>query len=292
MNATTTSFNSMTNIYCVAVDGSESSEHAFNLVLNELYKKGDRIYVVHITTNKKSTELPYDYQPETIRSKYDTKLSGHLIRSQYDVILTERHSNNDHALVQVNEIAIAKKCTLLVIGFHGHKLSNTRSELTKGISYIINNIKLPSIVVKENSSRKKKENNGFTWMSAIEDNSSKSFKAFQYSLNYVDSSKDRVVGVHVKVHDDEWASDVKNSFDSICDNKQLSNFVFCAVEKPKGKNVENVLTDLVNFNEKESFDFLILGHNSNKSGNFNPKSKAFPVGEVIKNSQANIFFFC
>jgi hypothetical protein len=159
------------NIYCVAVDGSQSSEYAFNLVLNELYKKGDKIYIVHISNSQKANDLPYDYQPETILSKYDTKLSGKLLKSHFEVINKERDAKNDHALVQVNEIAIAKKCTLLVMGFHGHKCNNNKNELTKGINYIINNIKLPTIIVKENSQRKSKENNSFTWLTAMEDNS-------------------------------------------------------------------------------------------------------------------------
>ena len=84
------------NIYCVAVDGSKSSEYAFNLVLNELYRKGDKIYVVHISNCQKAIDLPFDYQPETILSKYDTKLSGKILKSHFEVINKER----EHSVLQ------------------------------------------------------------------------------------------------------------------------------------------------------------------------------------------------
>jgi hypothetical protein len=279
------------NVYCVAVDGSQSSEYAFDLVLNELFQKGDKIYVVHISNPEKLNELPFEYQPDTIISKYDTKLSGKILRSYFEVIHKEREPKNDHALVQVNEIAIAKKSTLLVMGFHGHKMINNKNELTKGISYIINNIKLPTIVVKEKSQRKKKDNNGFTWMSAIEDNTSRSFKAFQYSLNCVDINRDKVVGAHVKIYDDYWAREVKDSFEKICNDRGVLNSKFYVVEKPADKEIQDVLSDLVNFNENETVDFFVLGHNPGKYGNYNIKFKGIPVVEVIRKAQANILFY-
>ena len=68
--------------------------------------------------------------------------------------------------------------------------------------------------------------------------------------------------------------------------------MFHVVEKPSGKGVENVLIDLVNFNENVIVDFLVLGHDPSKYGKANSKFKGFPVEDMIKNSQANILFYC
>ena len=40
----------------------------------------------------------FDYQPDTIISKYDTKLSEKILRSYFEVH-KEREPKNDHALV-------------------------------------------------------------------------------------------------------------------------------------------------------------------------------------------------
>jgi hypothetical protein len=110
-------------------------------------------------------------------------------------------------------------------------------------------------------------------------------------MNYIDKNKDRIVGAHVTTYDDYWAKGVKESFENICKSKSVSNSVFYIVEKPNDKEIHDVISDLVNFNEKELVDFLILGHNPNKYGSYNSKFKGIPVANVIKNSQANILFY-
>jgi nucleotide-binding universal stress UspA family protein len=280
---------SSTKNYCIAVDGSQYADWAFELVLDELYKKGDKITVVHITNSAKISEIPFAYQPKTIISKYDAKLTGKLASTDFRIITQERDTKATHALMQVYKIALSNNCTLLAMGFYGHKATN-KNELTKGITYAIDNIRLPTIVVKENHKRKDKDSGSFTWMAAIETANTLSFKAFQFALNYIDLSKDKIIGTHIKLYNDSMAKEVKNYFEKTCLEKNSANFYFSILNNDRNLDIGNQLSNFVNYNETESIDFAVMGHNVGKYSKEGNNSIS-PLVPFIKSAKCNIIFY-
>lgn len=274
--------------YCIAVDGSQYSEWAFDLVLNELYEKGDKIVIVHISNPDKSANIPFAYQSETIFSKFDAKLTGKLLRGDYQLVKQDRNKSTTHALTQVNQIAVANGCTVLVMGFHGHKENKQKNEMSKGTNYIMTNIKIPTIVVKENITRKDRESGAFTWMASIEQANSRSFKAFEFATNYVNLSKDKVIATHVQTYNENLSQEIEEYFGEFCKKIGINNNSYKLVQK-EGSDIGIQISNFVNYNDTEVIDFVILGHNPNKykSGD----TSASPVEIVIKSAKANILFY-
>jgi hypothetical protein len=88
--------------YCIAVDGSDNSDWAFDLVLNELLQKGDKVVVVHISNPNKS-DVPFAFQANSIVSKYEAKLIGKLLKQDY-LIITQ-----DHIMEKPNRVGVTDK---------------------------------------------------------------------------------------------------------------------------------------------------------------------------------------
>lgn len=266
--------------YCVSIDGSEYSDMAFNLVFNELFQKNDKITVVHITNPAKS--IPFACQADTILNKYQTILIGKLPKTQYSIIIKQRDEKVVHALQQVNNTAVQNNCSVLVMGSHGHKENKQKNEVSKGINFIINNIKIPTIIVKESTKRKDKDNGAFTWLVSIDKAESRSFKAFEFSTNYLDHSKDRVIGLHFKTGD-YVESSIQEYFEKLCKEKGILNYSFDFADYEKNVSLGKQIANYVNFNNKNYIDFLVVGHNPNK--------KESPAYEIIQNAQTNVLFY-
>jgi hypothetical protein len=273
--------------YCIAIDGSQFSDWAFDLVLEEFYQKGDKVTVVHITNSAKSSEIPFAFQPQTIISKYDAKLTGRLASCDFSIIKKEKDPKSVHALLDVNQIAVANNCSVLVLGFYGHKA--VKNELTKGLSYVINNIRLPVIVVKENNKRKNKNSGVFTWMASIEEPNTRSVKAFQFALNYIDVTKDKVIGTHIKFYSDDIANDVKEYFEKACQGSNVTDYSFAILDRDRNSDIGGQLSNFVNYNDIDSIDFCVLGHNSAKYAK--DKVSVSPLTTFIKTAKSNILFF-
>lgn len=179
--------------FCISVDGSTFSDYAFDITFNELYKKGDKLVVAHIS-NPEKKDLPYECQSSTIHSKYQTICGGKFNSSDYEILVQERKKGNIHALEDLNSISLKRNVSAIVMGFQGHKANEQKKELTKGITFMIKSITIPTFIIKENSIRKKKESGGFTWVILIEDQDSKSYEAFKVALTFVHPNKDKVTG--------------------------------------------------------------------------------------------------
>lgn len=62
------------NKFVVAVDGSESSFTAFEMMKDGLYKDyGDGVEVVHIS-NPNKKDIPFHYRPKAIAARYTGEL--------------------------------------------------------------------------------------------------------------------------------------------------------------------------------------------------------------------------
>lgn len=272
------------NKFCISVDGSQYSDWGFDLVFNELYQPGDYVIVVHIS-KVDQTDIPFQYQADTIMSKYDTKLLVKLPNSLYS-LFRERREHNVHALQQVDKLATKSGATLLVTGYQGHKTGKNKNEFTKGITYLISNVKIPTLVVKENSKRSEKKNGEFTWVVALEETSGRSFKAFEFASNYMNKAVDKIYGMHIKNLKTD-PNELKEAFVEFCKAQGIVNYEFILFDEERNTPIGKRISTIINYEEKFYTDFLVLGHNPNKYSNIND----LPIVEVFRSVDANILFF-
>lgn len=271
--------------YLISVDGSDHSDWGFDMIFNEIYKKGDYLTVLHVANQKKISDIPFKYQPDQIFSKYETKLIGKLPKNDYILIRKDRENEKAHALETVNQVARTNNADLLVLGCQGHKGVKDRKDLSSGITYLIKNISIPSIVVKENSQRAKKEAKGFNWLVCIENHYTRSFKAFELATSLIDKEKDTITALHLHVYGDNY-KETEDAFEKYCIKIGIAKRKFVAIEKNPKMSVGKNICDYVNFGE-DYIDFVVIGHNISK---YTTDVNASPTVDIIKFAQANILF--
>ena len=276
------------NKFCISVDGSKFSDFGFELIFNEFFSKGDKMVVVHISNTEKLPNIPFNFQPDTIFSKYQTKLLGKLLNTDYMLIVQPKENNSFHALKQVLNINTQKNCNVLVMGFQGHKSEENKKEITKGTIFMIENVHIPTFIIKDKSPRISKSSGGYNWLVGIEDTNSRSFKAFQYCLNFFDSKKDKITIVHIYSKNESNGQVLfEKEILKFCQLKNLkTNFEIKFLENNES-SIGKQLNDFINFGE-DCFDFIVIGHNAGKYKNL----EFSPIIEICKYAEANILYFC
>lgn len=286
---------SICNAFLVAIDGSEGSENALNLVVKNFHRRGlDKIFLVHITDPLKDKERGIDYQSKTIYHKYSDLLKSTLNEADYEIYF-EDIKQNENVFEQVNEIAVAKNATMIVLGFRGYNGTKTRpNELSKGITYLVHKPKIPVLVVKEKVLREFRQSNNFKFLVALESAESKSFKALRSMLRFVDLENDIIHGLHVETQgralDDKHP--VKIAFEQEMKKEEVKNFDFSFIEiedklVPIHKLVLKWVTEHLS-NENHFIDFIVLGYNSSKYL-FNKEAPNTTV-DLIKNAHCSVYF--
>ncbi len=286
MDSNTTETHERKN-YLVSVDGSDHSDWGFDMVFNEIYRKGDHLTVLHVANQTKISNIPFKFQPDQIISKYETKLIGKLPRNEYILIRKDRENEKKiaaHALEIVNQVAHSNNVDLLVLGCQGHKGVKDRKELSSGITYLIKNISVPSIVVKENSQRAKKEAKGFNWLVCIENHYTRSFKAFELATTLIDKEKDTITALHLNFYNDNF-KEMEDAFEKTCAKIGILRKKFVAKEKNPNISLGKDICDYVNFGE-DYIDFVVIGHNISKYSDVNSS----PTVDILRFAQANILF--
>jgi len=271
--------------YLISVDGSNFSDWGFDLIFNEIYKKNDYITLLHVANQKKISDIPFKFQPAQIISKYETKLIGKLPKNDYIIIRKDREDDKVHALELVNQVAKINQADLLILGCQGHKGVKDKKELSSGITYLIKYINIPSIVIKENSQRLKKEAQGFNWLVCIENHYTRSFKAFELACSLIDKEKDSIFALHLSMLGDNY-KETEDAFDKYCTKANINKRKFVAIEKNPNLSIGRNICDYVNFGD-DFIDFVVIGHNVSK---YSTNISSSPTVDVIKYAQANILF--
>ena len=282
---------SICNNVVVGVDGSEGSLNAVELVVQDFHRKClDKLYIVHISDPKKEHDRGIQYHSKTIFNSYEEYLKTHLRAEDYEIIFEESKSE-EGLFEQMNEIATSKNADLLVLGFRGYNGPKNRpDELSKGIKFLVHKPIIPCLIVKEKIHREYRESNGFKWLVCIESEESKSFKAFQHILRYVDAENDIVHGFTVDTKNGH-AQKVKVVFEDYIKKNEIAKSEFSLVEFEEGKTIKKTIHDWVDEhlkNENHFIDFIVLGYNPQKY-NFNKDADNTTV-DIIKDINTNIFF--
>jgi len=268
--------------FLISVDGSNHSQWGFDLIFKELYEKGDHITVLHVT-NQNKTDIPFKYQADQIMSKFETKLLGKLPKDDFIIIQKPRENENEHALEVVYETAKNSGTDLIIMGTQGHKGIKSKKYISKGILFMVKNINIPSLIIKEKTQRENKENKGFTWLVCLENNYSRSFKVFEFVLSLIEKEKDTIIGFHLWQL--ESNKELQDSFEKLCVTSNVKNRKFLSLQKNPNLSIGKNICDIVNFGD-DYIDFVSIGHNMSKYAEVDSS----PTIEIIKFAQANILF--
>lgn len=284
---------SIGNVFIVGIDGSEGSHNAVELVSTSFYRPGlDKIILIHISDSSKEHEQGIKYHSKTIYNKYHEYIKELAIKEDDYEIIFEDRKENENVFEQVNEIALEKKGTILVLGFRGLKGSKSRpDELSKSLSYLVHKPKIPVLVIKDKTARQLRPDNQFKWLICLESAESKSFKALKSIINLVDSEKDYIYGLNVdEIGKEENA--VRKTFVEEMKKNEIKNYDFDVVPR---KDKSQAVTDLIlnwirkkNVEDEQGLDFIVLGYNPFKYA----FSKDIPntTVEVLKTVACNVCF--
>lgn len=285
---------SICNVFLVGIDGSEGSHNAVELVTTNFYRPGlDKIILVHITNLKKEQEKGVKYHSKTIYNKYHEYLQELKIKQDdYEMIFEDR-KENENVFEQINDIAVAKSATLLVLGFRGYKGTKNRpDELSKSVTYLVHKPRIPVLVVKEKTSRKYRPNYQFKWLICLESAESKSFKAMKSMLRFVDSDNDIIYGLNIAPADQvEKDNNVKRVFEEQMKKFEIKNYQFNIITREDDKSVNELLTKWINNHisgDNHYLDFVVMGYNPIKYL-FNKETSNTTV-ELLKNVTCNVYF--
>jgi hypothetical protein len=269
--------------YCIAVDGSPFSDFGFDFTVTDLYKPGDKIAIVHIS-NPNIQDIPFNFKPEVIISKYETQLIGKFKKDIWRIIELSKKETVQHSLQQVYDLCQLDGLDVLVVGHSGHKSTKVSNSITKGTNFILNYVKIPTFIMRESLSRKTKSS--FTWMICITTYGSRSYKAFEFATSFI-HPEDKVIGIHVRGDSTSEEKNLEDNFTKLCEAKGFKNHRFEVKEKKdKREQIGKTISDIVNFSD-EYVDILVVGKNSSKYSTV----EELPAYEIIKNSEANFLFY-
>lgn len=274
---------SSTNKICISVDGSNYSAMAFDIALNELYKKENEIHLINIS-NPKAKDLPFNMQPESIRSNFQGKLVTKLPKSKYFVQFQNKQIQDRHSLERVYEIATSLQSDVLVVGFQS-KPNKLKNEITSGIRFIIENINIPTFIIKEYIPREKTKSLGYIWLACIDTSESLAFNALTKALKYMDAEKDQIVCLHVG-SDNGIIEQIENNFAKFTKENRLKDSKVIILREIKESRADSIC-EYVNFTP-DTPNFVILGHNKSKYL-YNKYLKS-PCEGIIRHAWTNIFF--
>lgn len=271
--------------FCVSLDGSKFSEYGLDLISLELFnKENDLLNVVHVKhLNQKN--LPFNQQHENISSYATSKLVGKFLKDKYYVILQEPDKNYTHPLHQIHDYCLKSNADYLVVGFHGTTEKKNKNDLTSGIMYVIKQIHIPCIIVKEFVPREKKKNKCYTWLACIDTHLSRGWKALLKSFPLM-NQKDQLICLHLTINDNDKKL-VETELSKLCVEYNIKNYKMNMTPFNSKASIAQQIIDQVNYCE-ETPDFIILGHNSQKYDSNNISQT--PCVEIIQKAYTNIVF--
>ena len=270
--------------FCISIDGSEHSEMGFNKILNDTFKKGNKLYLVHITNSKKLNEMPFENLPEQLLPKYEHFLSEKLHKNEYEILKKDKIQTQTTVLESVVQIATVKKVDLIVVGSVGHKGQKQTKSLTKGLDFLINNCKIPTLVMKKYTPRLNKQSKGFNWLVCIKDENERSFKSFEFCCKIINRENDTIIGLNFS-KDNNLSNKVNNIFQRMTKEHRIKNKIFISKELDDnlslGKNILNYLM----FGQ-EYVEYVVVNHNITKYKNV----ELCPTVDLIRYCNNNVIF--
>ena len=239
--------------FCITVDGSHHSEHAFEIVTEDLMKQEDKLLIVHIFNSKMDERNNYANKKENIVENYSSKLSK-LQNSNVSFIIEDRTSKI-HPLEQVNRIYTNFKANYLICGYHGIRgPRGDNKELSKGIDYLLNFSTIPTIFIKEKTQRNDKPDKQFKWLFVFDREYTFCYSILNKFLPLIDNEKDIVSGLTLTP---SWLNKdtIKKDFMNDMEKLKIKNFEYD--QQVYHKNPSILVNSKVNLGDVR-YDFVVF----------------------------------
>merc|ERR1712060_114527 len=197
--------------YFISVDGSEASELAFNIARAGLFRAGRDCYNVATITNSKKENLPFQYRPDFIEEKFQSKIyadaqsgSAKFIRKEL-----EEGKTTKETLWDLSQLWGA---TVIVTGMHGRK--GPKADLTVAGSAVqhLAQQNLPVAIIKDSNMTVVKDHYRF---GVLFDGSANSEKVLQKTLSLMNDN-DRLSIVTVVEENQMEHSRIQSTVAGIC----------------------------------------------------------------------------
>ncbi len=277
------------NFFCLAVDGSQTSKDAFEIILTEFFPRiHDSVLICpHIYNNTQDENFNWRYQKQYVIDYYKTRLITSIADRQGYLIIQDRDLYKVHEIEQAYKIAEVNNSKYFFCGYDGLREQGLKpSRIDVGLEYLLGESKMPIIIMKDKHKRGVK-NQGYKWLLIMDRSNSDCLKVLDLFLPLIDKEKDRIYGLTLMPPFVAF-DDIKTPFYEKM--KELNFFEGEQFEysfREYKSNPLPILTEFVNHNPDHYFDFVIFLNNPAK---FKMQKKECHTFKYIKLLFANICF--
>ena len=277
------------NIICLAVDGSQTSKDAFEILLSEFLNRIHNSVLIcpHIYNNTQDDKFNWRYQKAHVMEYYKTRLITSIADRQGYLIIQDRDTYKMHEIEQAYKIAEINESKYFFCGYDGLREQSLKpSRIDVGLEYLLGESKIPVFIMKDKNKRGVK-NQGYKWLLLMDRSNSDCLKVLDVFLPLVDRDIDRIYGLTLMPPYVAY-DDIKAPFYEKM--KELNFFEGEQFEysfREYKTNPIPILTEFVNHNPELYFDFVIFLNNPSK---FKTQKKECHTFKYIKLLFANIGF--
>lgn len=283
--------------FMIAVDGSDASEIAYQLVAKDLFKDKnddegveDHIVIGTVTDKKKDNYLPYNMKSNYLSDCYRAKL---IQFGTHGSFVSQENEHKVPVRQLIWEMTENEKCDLIVTGNHGRK-GPKADETVCGtlIEHTATSQSFPVLIIKDNVERRNKADQLFRFGVCF-DNSEKSRKALKVTLNLM-RQKDKLAVITVKDSAKLSEDFVKKYVHDEAAKFGVSNVTVNVLEEEEGKSTYQLIKHYLKYeaSEKDNYiDFVAVGNGGMRFDSSDAKDFLGSVANsVLRARRMNVLF--
>ena len=277
------------NIFCLAIDGSQNSKDAFEIILKEFLNRIHNSVLIcpHIYNNTQDEKFNWRFQKAHVMEYFKTRLITSIADRQGYLIIQDRDTYKRHEIEQAYKIAEINESKYFFCGYDGLREQALKpSRIDVGLEYLLGESKIPVFIMKDKHKRGAK-NQGYKWLLLMDRSNSDCLKVLDLFLPLIDRDIDRIYGLTLLPPFVSY-DDIKAPFYEKM--KELNFFEGEQFEYSLFEYKTNpvpMITEFVNHNTDHYFDFVIFLNNPQK---FQVQKKDNQNFKYIKLLFANIGF--
>ena len=278
------------NIFCLSVDGSQTSKDAFEIILTEFlpFIHNSVLICPHIYNGDQDEKFNWRFQKANVLEYYKTRLTTSLADYQGYLIIQDRDPNKMHEIEQSYKIAEMNECKYFFCGYEGlREQALKKARIDVGIEYLLGESKIPVIIMKDNKKRGNK-NKGYQWLLIMDKSNFDCYRVLDLFLPLIDRENDKIFGLTLMPHFVQNDEDVKKHFyDKMNELNFKEKIQFDYASKQYVNDPSKILVEFVNHNNEQFFDFVLFLNNPMK---FKSQKQECDTFKYVKLLFANIGF--
>jgi len=188
------------NKYLFGITHQTSCFYAFFTLLKFFNQEKDFLYLVHIFDTHMDKKQEKD--KDILLKKCEKILEKYGIKKNYEFLEVE-NDEYKYKVEILSEAALIKEATMLILGnYQSSKKKNLiiQSDFHKSlkINILVNQLKIPCLVVKKKESIENRENKKSNWLFLIKSSDNISFNALRKMFSLINKKNDTISGLYIK----------------------------------------------------------------------------------------------